>query len=99
MHALTLKNTLKNLTLLAAGGLITTMIAVPLAGLASADVDDDDDDGVRPVQTTNPTYHISSTNGVDSTFHLVERDGEMFLVLVVPEEANTPLYDDEDDDE
>ena len=98
MHTLTLKNTWKNLTLLAAGGLMATMIAVPLAGLASADVDDDDDDGVRAVQTDNPTYRISSTNGVISSFELVERSGETFLVLVVPEEVNLPEYDDDDDD-
>ena len=98
MHALTLKNTLKNLTLLAAGGLMATMIAVPLAGLASADDDDDDDNIVFTTPVSN-IYTIKNTSGVASSFELVERDGEMFLVLAVPEVANTPFNDDDGDDE
>ena len=99
MHTLTLKNTMKNLTLLAAGGLMATMIAIPLAGVASANPDDDDDDGIRTVGTANPIYRIESTNGVPSSFELVERDGETFLVLVEVEEALQPDYDDDEDDD
>ena len=43
MATLTLKNTWKNLTLVADGALMATLIAVPLGGIASADVDPNDD--------------------------------------------------------
>ena len=91
MNALTLKNTWKNLTLIAAGAVMATMIAVPLAGIASAD----DEPYIAPVETA--VYTITASNGLTSSFQLVERDGDMFLVLVVPEEASFPFDDDDDE--
>ena len=96
MQTLTLKNTMKNITLLTAGALMATMIAVPLSGIASAD--DDGDNIVLSTPVSN-IYTIQNTRGVASRFELVERDGEMFLVLVVPEEVSTPFSDDDDDGE
>ena len=92
MHTLTLKNTLKNITLLSAGALMATMIAVPLAGLASADDDDPFLAADAPV-----TYTIKSSVGLRSTFQLVERDGETFLVLVEVEDSFQPVNGDDDE--
>ena len=84
MATLTLKNTWKNLTLVAAGALMATLIAVPLGGIASADVDPNDDlPYIAPIEA--PTYTIEGSNGFRSTFELVERDGEMMLVLFTDE--------------
>ena len=94
MQTLTLKNTWKNLALVAAGALMATMIAVPLAGNASAD---DHDTYVAPVEA--PTYTIKASNGTTSTFELVERDGKMILVLFEGEKFLTPEYVPTDDGE
>ena len=80
MGTITLKNTWKNLTLVATGALMATLIAVPLGGIASAD--DDLNDAlpyISPVEA--PTYAILGSNGLISTFKLVERDGKMLMVL------------------
>ena len=42
MGTITLKNTWKNLTLVATGALMATLIAVPLGGIGSADADPND---------------------------------------------------------
>lgn len=94
MGTITLKNTWENLTLVATGALIATLIAVPLGGIASADDDPNDTlPYVSPVEA--PTYAILGSNGLISTFELVERDGKMMLVLyedtsvfVAPEDDN-----------
>ena len=91
MQTLTLKNTAKNLTLLAAGALMATMIALPLGGIASAD---DDDDPVDNSIVVPFTYTIEATNGGSSTFELVERDGQMMLVLVDGRITYAPSNDD-----
>jgi len=85
---LTLKNTWKNLTLVAAGALMATMIAVPLAGNASAD----DHPFLSP--DVVPTYSIKASNGLTSVFELVERDGKMMLVLF--EDDSLPFIAPED---
>ena len=92
MQTLTLKNTWKNLTLIAAGALMATMIAVPLVGVASAA--DDDDPYIGP--PAKVTYSIEASNGSTTTFELVERDGQMLLVLY---EDTTPAFVAPDDDE
>ena len=67
MATLTLKNTWKNLTLVAAGALMETLIAVPLGGIASADVDPNDDlPYIAPIEA--PTYTIEASDGFRSTF-------------------------------
>ena len=94
MGTITLKNTWENLTLVATGAFIATLIAVPLGGIASADDDLNDTlPYVSPVEA--PTYAILGSNGLISTFELVERDGKMMLVLyedtsvfVAPEDDN-----------
>ena len=94
MGTITLKNTWKNLTLVATGALMATLIAVLLGGIASADDDPNDTlPYISPVEA--PTYAIRGSNGLSSTFELVERGGKMMLVLyedtsvfVAPEDDN-----------
>ena len=93
MRTLTLKNTWKNLTLIAVGALMATMIAVPLAGSASADEDDEPSFHPAPAKVT---YSIKASNGVPTTFELVDRDGTMVLALYVAD-APTPVANDDDD--
>ena len=92
MRTLTLKNTWKNLTLVAAGALMATMIAVPLAGVASAS---DSDEHPFIVPATAPTYTIKASNGLDTIFELVERDGNMMLVVF--EDDTVPFYDPDEE--
>ena len=74
---------------------MASMIAVPLAGIASADDANDDTPFFAPAGPT--TYTIKTTKGLTSTFELVERDGEMMLVLMAEESRfiNTTPDDDE----
>ena len=97
MTTLTLKNTWKNLTLVAAGALMATMIAVPLAGSASADADDDDF-SFHPAPA-KVTYSIKSSTGVSTKFELVETDGQMVLVLMEDPALTFIAPDDGDPDE
>ena len=90
MGTVTLKNTWKNLTLVATGALMATLIAVPLGGIASAD---NDIPYIVPVE--DATYTLQGSNGLKATFELVERDGEMMLVLF---EDDTVFFAPEDDD-
>lgn len=92
MPTLTLKNTWKNLTLVAAGALMATMIAVPLAGSASADEDDDFSFHPNPAKIT---YSIKASNGVSALFELVESDEGMMLVL---NEDPAPVFIGPDDE-
>ena len=96
MGTLTLKNTWKNLTLVAAGALMATMIAVPLAGVASADDANGDEPYIGPAGPT--TYTIKTTKGLTSTFELVERDGQKMLVLMSEDSrfVNIPPADDDE---
>ena len=91
MNTLTIKNTWKNLTLVAAGALMATMIAVPLAGSASAD----DDEVPYLAPEGNVTYAIKASDGFTSRFELVENDGQLMLVLV---DATSTFVAPEDDD-
>ena len=93
MRTLSLKNTWKNLTLVAAGALMATMIAVPLSGSASAD--SDDDDFVFQPASATITYSIKGSNGEPTVFELVERDGTTVLALY---DAPTPVRDFDDDE-
>ena len=95
MRTLTLKNTWKNLTLVAAGALMATMVAVPLAGSASADIADDDDFSFHPAPS-KVTYTIKASNGVPTTFELIERDGTMVLTLYVDDRADFVAPDDDE---
>ena len=84
MHALNLKHIAKNLTRIAAGALMATMIAVPLSGNANA-----------KAFAASDTYTFESNNGLTSTFELVERDGEIRLVLVesvYPDSGHDDVY-------
>ena len=95
MRTLNMKNTWKNLTLVAAGALMATMIAVPLAGSASADADNDDERAVHSAPA-KVTYTITASNGRPSTFELVERDGTMVLALYVDDAPEFVAPDDDD---
>ena len=73
---------------------MATLIAVLLGGIASADVDPNDDlPYIAPIEA--PTYTIEGSNGFRSTFELVERDGEMMLVLFTDETDFVAPEDDE----
>ena len=71
MMTLTLKNTWKNLTLIGAGALMATMIAVPLAGST-----------IVKASAASVTYTVDSDNGATLTFELVEREGDLIPVLL-----------------
>ena len=77
MQTLTLKNTMKNLTLVAVGALMAAMIAVPLAGSAAAD----DDDLPYRAPASAVTYSLPGSDGHTANFVVVERGGDMILVL------------------
>mgnify|MGYP001372693655 CR=1 FL=1 len=94
MRTITLKNTWKNLTLVAAGALMATLIAVPLGGVANAAFDPNDDlPYIAPVEAA--TFTIEGSNGLMSTFELIERDGEMMLVLFEDTTAFVAPVDDD----
>ena len=72
---------------------MATLIAVPLGGIASADDDPKDTlPYIAPVES--PAFTIRASNGSRSIFELVERDGDMMLVLF---EDNTVFVTPEDD--
>ena len=63
MGTITLKNSWKNLTLVATGALMATLITVPLGGIASADDDPNDTlPYISPVEA--PTYAIRGSKGL-----------------------------------
>lgn len=96
MQTLTLKNTWKNLTLIAAGALMATMIAVPLSGSASANDDDDDDHIVITVEPTTPSFTLVDGDGNAVEFTLINNGVGQVLTLV--EDSNdlgNPFADDE----
>ena len=93
MRTLTLKNTWKNLTLVAAGALMATMIVLPFAGSASADEDDDFSFHPAPAKVT---YSIKGSNGAPTTFEVIEINGTMVLTLFV-DDAPTLVSTDEDE--
>ena len=93
MRTLTLKNTWKNLTLVAVGALMATMIAVPLSGTASAD--SDDEPSFHPA-AAKVTYSIEGSNGIPATFELVERGGQSVLALVVNDTPAVVSVEDDD---
>ena len=94
MRTLNMKNTWKNLTLIAVGALMATVIAVPLAGSASADADNDDETAIHT--PTKITYSITSSTGQPTTFELVERDGMMVLTLFVDDASTFVAIDDDE---
>ena len=93
MRTLAIKNTWKNLTLVAVGALMATMIAIPLTGIASANSDDDFSFHPAPDKVT---YTIKASNGVPTTFELIERNGRMVLTLYVEDKPAFIAPDDED---
>ena len=96
MRTITLKNTWKNLTLVAAGALMATLIAVPLGGVANAAFDPNDDlPYIAPA--VEAIYTIEGSNGSSATFELVERNGEMMLVQVEVPSLYLPLGPEDDD--
>ena len=95
MQTLNLKNMAKNLTLIAAGALMATLIAVPLVGSVNAD---DDDHFIAPAAP--PTYVIATVSGGASSFELVEwQDGKMVLVLLPDERVYLPTNKNPDSDD
>ena len=92
MRTLTLKNTTKNLMLMAAGALVAAIIAVPLAGSAAAD----DDEVPFFASPSSVTYTLPGSDGLTSTFALLERDGEILLVLQPGENASFVAPDNDE---
>ena len=77
MKTLKLNNFMRNLTLLAAGAFMATLVVMPLTTSAR-----DDDDGFRPAAAPAATYMLVNSDATVSVFALVENDGSMVLSLV-----------------
>ena len=99
MQILTLKNMGKNLTLIAAGALMATIIAVPLSGSVSASHDAADDGATVTVQPTPPTFTLVDGDGNAVNFTLTANGVGQVLTLVEETADVSGGIFDEDDDE
>ena len=95
MRTLTLKNTAKNMTLLVAGALMATMIAVPLSANASAD-DSDDDGVVIRVLPNTPTFTLVDRDGNAVDFTLTTNSFGKMLTLVEARAYGSGETEDDD---
>ncbi len=91
MKTLKLNGLTRNLTLIAAGAFMATLVVLPFT--TSADHLDDLSPEVSPVVT----YILEDSNGNDAVFTLVENSGSMVLTLVEEPAINTRTFDDDDD--
>ncbi len=82
---------MRNLTLIAAGAFMATLVVLPITTSA-----DHTDDNYRPV-VAPVTYTLGANDGTSSVFTLVQNNGSMVLSLV-EEPAIRPLNDNEDED-
>ena len=89
MKTLKLNNLMRNLTLIAAGAFMATLVVLPITTSA-----EDDDDINTPVAVPAATYTLGASDGTSAVFTLVENDGSMVLTLV--EEPADFAFSDED---
>jgi len=79
MKTLKLNNLMRNVTLIAAGAFMATLVVLPFTTSAN------DDDGTDHSISAPPvTYVLGASDGSDAVFTLVENDGSMVLTLVRP---------------
>ena len=79
MKTLKLNSLARNLTLIAAGAFMATLVVLPIT--SSANNHSDDQVQPRPVAGA-PTYILGASDGTSGVFTLVENDGSMVLTLV-----------------
>ena len=75
MKTLKLNNLTRNLSLIAAGAFMATLVVLPITTNAS-------DEDPRPVRAPVATYTLGASDGTNAVFTLVENDGNMVLTLV-----------------
>ncbi len=92
MKTLKLNSLTRNLTLIAAGAFMATLVVLPIT--SSADHLDDISPEVVPVAT----YMLAASDETVAIFTLVENGGNMVLALVEEPAINTRSFDDDDDD-
>ncbi len=88
MKTLKLNNVMRNLTLLAAGAFMATLVVLPITTNAS------DDEPYRPEAVPAATYVLGASDGTSAIFTLVQNDGSKVLTLV--EEPTDFAFTDED---
>lgn len=77
MKTLKLNNLMRNVTLIAAGAFMATLVVLPFTTSAN------DDDGTDHSIVASPvTYVLGASDGSSAVFALVENDGRMVLTLV-----------------
>ncbi len=89
MKTLKLNSLTRNLTLIAAGAFMATLVVLPITTNAS------DDDSYRP-EASAATYSLESGNGTSAVFTLVDINGSMVLTLVEEPVIIRTFNDDED---
>ncbi len=94
MKTLKLNGLTRNLTLIAAGAFMATLVVLPITTSAS----DDDDEGLSPAAVPAATYTIGASDATVSVFTLAEVNGSMVLTLVEEPAISTRTFDDDDDD-
>ena len=80
---------MRNLSLIAAGAFLATLVLLPITTWAD---DDDEEDGQRG-KAASTTYTLRTTSGARSNFTLVTIAGNTFLTLV-PELSPRNFDDD-----
>ena len=79
MKTLKLNNLMRNVTLIAAGAFMATLVVLPFTTSAN------DEDGTDHSIAAQPaTYVLGASDGSSDAFTLVENDGRMVLTLVRP---------------
>ena len=91
MKTLKLNSLMRNLTLLAAGAFMATLVVLPVTGSAN------DDEPYSPEVVPPATYMLVDSDSTVSLFTLVDNDGSRVLTLV--EEPAVRTNDDDDDDD
>ncbi len=79
MKTLKLNRLMRNVTLIAAGAFMATLVVLPFT--TSANDDDGTDQGIAAPPVT---YVLGASDGSRAVFTLVENDGRMVLTLVRP---------------
>ncbi len=92
MKILKLNSLTRNLTLIAAGAFMATLVVLPIT--SSADHLDDISAEVPPAVT----YILGASDGTSAVFTLVENDGSVVLTLVEEPAIVTRTFDDDDKD-
>ncbi len=87
MKILKLNNLMRNLSLIAAGAFMATLVVLPITTNASHD------EPFRPEVAPAATYTLGASDGTSAVFTLVKNDGSMVLTFV-----EEPQFDFDDED-